>query len=308
MQSLRLSSLVVLAAASAVLSAPAARAQSVITQWNFNNDGNGTVAAPDNSPAPNTGSGTAVSLGMTNSYTYTKSANSGTGSVTSDDILPTAGTANASFSESLWRIRGASGTGSTGNTSLINGWNLSAPEYSQGVEFDVSTLGFTNITVGYDWYSTTQGVRDLQEQYNLNISNTSGWININPLQVATSNDYFGGAGATTPTNSISFTAITGANDDPNFGIRLVSAHDPTYTGTGAPNYTAAALTNGSAALYNNNSGNWRFGNITFEGTPDVVSVPEPGTTALLAGAMALGAVVVYRRRPAKSNQPAPTRA
>ncbi len=311
MKSLRLSSLVILTAACAVLTAPATRAQSIFTQWNFNLDGNGTVAAPDNSPAPNIGNGTANSLGMTNSYTYIKGNTTGTGSVTSDDILPTAGTGNASFSESLWRIRGASSNTSTGTTGDINGWNLSAPEYTQGVEFDVSTFDYTNITVGFDWYSTTQGVRDLQEQYNLNISNTSGWININPLQVATANDYEGGASVSSPTNTISFANITGVNNDPTFGIRLVSAYDPQYTGTGSPTYTAANLTNGttgSPVIYNDNSGNWRFGNITFSGTPDVVSVPEPGMTALLAGAMALGVVLEHRRRQAKGTPPAPNQA
>ncbi len=289
---LRLHSRIIFATACAVLTATTARAQSLITQWNFGTST--TVAAPANSPAPTTGNGTAVSLGMTNNYTYTSGAKSGTNSVTSDDILPTAGTANASFTESLWRIRGGNVTGQpSGNTTgnlAVNGWNLSAPQYTQGVEFDVSTANFTNITVGFDWYSTTQGVRDLQEQYTLNGST---WINIGALQVATANDYFGGGSATEPTNTISFSGISGANNDPTFGVRLVSAFDPTYTGTGSPTYTAAALVNGSAVIYNNNSGNWRFGNITFDGSPS--AVPEPGTTALLMGLTCLGLVWVARR-------------
>jgi hypothetical protein len=261
----------------------------VITQWDFNS----VVAAPDNSPAPTTGSGAAVSLGMTNGYTYTSGSKTGTGSVTSDDILSSPGVANPSFVEDTWRIRGASGAGSTGTASVINGWNTAAPEYTQGAEFDVSTVGYQDITVGFDWYCTTQGVRDLQEQYNLNISNPSGWTNINSPQVAVANDF---DATSSPTNTIDLSAISGASNDANFGIRLVSAFDPTYTGAGSPTYTAASSTGGASSndtVYNNNSGNWRFGDITFSGTP--VSVPEPSSIALLFMGAA-GLITCIRRK------------
>jgi hypothetical protein len=219
---------------------------------------------------------------MTNSYTY---ASNGPGAVTSDDIVSTPGTAHPSFAEDTWRIRGAS----TGN-----GWNLSAPEYTQGVEFDVSTLGFQNISVSFDWYSTTQGVRDLQEQYNLNIGNTSTWINIGAPLVATSNDYYGGVAAG-PTNTINFFSITGVNNDSSFGVRLVSAYDPAF---GNNTYSSAASNNTTQTVYNNSSGNWRFGNITITGTSASIAVPEPATTGILTGAMALlvGAIAAKRRR------------
>ena len=292
MKSLRFASLVVFAAVCALLGTTPAFAQSVITQWKFT----ATAAAPDNSPAPTTGSGTATVLGMTNSYTYSNGTATATNAGASADVALTNGTAHSTFSEDLWRIRGApitngSGPGNTTgtNNALANGWNLSAPQYSQGVEFDLSTAGFANITASFDWYATTQGVRDLQEQYSLDGAT---WTNLGSPLVATSNDYFGAA-ASGPTNTISFAAIPGANNDPTFGIRLVSAYDPTYNGTGSPTYTAAALTNGSAVIYNNNSGNWRFGNITFTGTAS--AVPEPGTAALMMGLSCLGLVYLFRR-------------
>jgi hypothetical protein len=275
-----------LASVCAIRTVPAAHAQTVITQWNFT----APVSAPDNSPAPTFGNGTATMLGMTNSYTYTNAtgnlATEGVGSVASGDILSTPGVANTSEVEDLWRIRGAKGTGDTGSAN--NGWNLSAPEYSQGVEFDVSTLGFQNISVSFDWYSTTQGVRTLQEQYTLNGST---WLNINAPLEAVSNDYFG---TTSPTNTINFSSITGANDDAEFGIRLVSAYDPAFGNT---TYSSAASSNTTQTIYNNNSGNWRFGNITVAGS--AISVPEPATSALFTGAFALllGFFAAYRRKP-----------
>jgi len=269
-----------------------AKAQ-IITQWNFTS----TASAPDNSPTPTTGSGTAVSLGMTNTYTYAGTAL--TNSVTSDDILSSPGVANPSFVEDTWRIRGAyveNGTAPNNVASTkanaganVNGWNLSAPQYSQGAEFDVSTVGFSNISVSFDWYSTNQGIRDLQEQYTLNGTT---WININPLQIAVPNDF---DSASNPTNTIKLSGVSGASNDANFGIRLVSAYDPTFTSTGSPTYTSASLGAGNVPVqYNNNSGNWRFGDITFSGTQ---SVPEPSTYALmLAGFAMLMAISKFRRR------------
>ena len=93
----------------------------VIAEWSFP----ATASSPDNSLAPTFGSGSAVTLGMTNSYNG--------GNVASDDVVLTAGTANAAFSENTWRIRG------TAN----NGWATAAAgaaQYTQGIEFDTSTV------------------------------------------------------------------------------------------------------------------------------------------------------------------------
>ena len=79
--------------------------------------------------------------------------------------------------------------------------------------------------------------------------------------VATPNDFYGGPNPQTITVNLS--SITGTNSDPNFGIRLVSAFDD----TGNKNdYVSATLNGGLTQLYNNSSGNWRLGNLTFLGT------------------------------------------
>ena len=102
-----------------------------ITQWSFP----ATVAPPDNSPPPSTGTGTAITLGMgTGSNGYTGH----TTDVASDDVLSSPGVANPAFAEQTWRIRG------TPN----NGWAThaaGAAQYVQGIELDASTVGYSNI-------------------------------------------------------------------------------------------------------------------------------------------------------------------
>ena len=99
---------------------------------------------------------------MTNDYN--------SGNATSDDVLSTSGTANPNFTEDTWRIRGV----------INNGWASAAAgaaEYSQGIEVDTSTVGYANIVFSFDWYSTSDGIRDLQVQYNTDTANAAGWTN-----------------------------------------------------------------------------------------------------------------------------------
>src|SRR5436190_18210477 len=77
----------------------------IITQWSFNStsaaliNSNSNYGAnysnpgTPNSPLPSTGSGTAITLGMTNPYNG--------GSIAADDITNSSGTANPTVSEHL---------------------------------------------------------------------------------------------------------------------------------------------------------------------------------------------------------------
>lgn len=307
----------VIAAAVALSLGGRALAQETITEWNF--AATNTANVPN--PAPSMGSGTLGSLGMTNNYLYSTAGTntyvlpgtaggpnivnnpgtiSGTGATAFTDINSSTGVANPSFTENTWRDRGTKQGGNAGSAN--NGWNLAAPEYTQGLEFDVPTTGFQGINVSFDWYSTTQGIRDMQPQYNLNVSNSAGWTNIGPQLIAVSNDFYG---TSTPTNTLDLSSISGANNDPEFGIRLVSAYDqdPTFVAsqealsgaTASYAYASAALNSGGLVqIYNNNSGNWRFDNIAVSGTP--LATPEPSTLALLAVGGIVGVVGLARRR------------
>jgi len=241
----------------------AAHAQT-IASWNFS----AAQAAPISTLSATTGIGTLNLIGF--------GFSSGT---PSGDVVSTPGTATPSFSEYLLRVRNASG-----------GWSLGAPEYSQGLELDASTVGFQNIDFSFDWYSTTQGIRDLQVQYNLNTANSAGWTAIGGTTsantfIATPNDYYNAA--TPPgTISIDLSSIAGANNDPNFGVRLVSAFDSTGH---EPSYASATLASGVTQPYNGTSGNWRFGNLDFTGT----AVPEPSSMALVG--VGVASLLAYRR-------------
>ncbi len=259
---------------------------SVITSWSFSAPASPVVV----NPAPAIGSGTAKPLGMVNQYSYAGTV--ATNSVDNEDVVGS----GTLYVANAWRIRGKyqfTGTypndGTATSPGNVNGWNLNAPQYTQGAEFDVNTVGYQNITVGFDWFATSNGIRTLQEQYS---TDGSTWTNIGGVLQATANDFYGGAshGAT-----IDLSAIPGAANNPAFGIRLVSAYDPDYTGAGAPTYTSATLSAGTPVVYGNNSGNWRFTNVTISGDtipfapsislqPSATQVSPGGTASFVAAA------------------------
>jgi hypothetical protein len=253
---------------------------SLFAGWDFNNDSNTSVTfknitgSPkfkiDNSPAPSIGAGIATPLGMTNNYTFSTSPVT-VGSNAGADITATEGSTdpNSDFNSNSWRVRGLNNT--AGPAGEGNGWNTAAPQYSQGAEFDVPTTGHYHVVMQYDWYVTAQGFRDLQAQCNTNIANANGWKNAGPLQVTPD----GGGFVNQITLDFDALGVCSADNNPNFGVRLVGAYDPTYTGPGAPTYTGASLTNGQPTVYNNNSGNWRFDEVNFFGnnSPNITTSP-----------------------------------
>lgn len=263
----------------------------IITEWNF---GSLVAVSPDNTPAPTTGSGTASSLGMTNSYTYTTSgATTGVGSVTLDDVTndSVSGTKNGSTlgNGNVWRIRGAAGTGTTGTTN--NGWNNSAPQYSQGSQWNVSTAGYNGVSLSFNWAATTQGIGNLQVQYT---TDQSTWANIGSVLSATvDNNTIGTAGSGFQTDTVNLASISGVSNDSLFGIRLVAAYDPSLAG-GTEYASATSVLAGAPVQYNNNSGNWRIADVSISGSP-ASPVPLPATAwLLLSGVGGLGTLARKR--------------
>jgi hypothetical protein len=271
----------------------------IIAGWNFNSL-TGTQLAPAASTNNSAGTPSAKSLGMTNSYTYSTTPPT-TGSVDGSNVTKTtlssdqSGTATGNVgpnNNEAWRVVGAGGT--SGVSGAGNGWNLAAPPCTQGAEFDINTTGFHYIIFQYDWYTTNQGVRDLQALYT---TDGSTWTPVGPIQVS------GGGSAFNNQITINFHAlgITSVENNPHFGVRLVSVYDPDFVGSPAYSipvggnvcsagatgtYTAASLaTNNQPVVYNNNSGNWRFDEVNVLGTTNntnpLTSDPIVNTTGLV---------------------------
>ena len=178
-----------------------------VTQWNFNSP------TPDN----NTGTGTtAPSVGV------------GTASLVG-------GVTSPSFN---------SGVGSSDPAANDNsGWQtttyaaLSTGDKTRGVQFSVSTVGYQGISIKYDLRHSNTSSRYEALQYTLN---GSSWID-----AAT---FDGNAGDTWFNNrSFNLSSITGADNNANFGFRVLATFAPSTS-----NY-AASSTTGTYAT----SGTWR---------------------------------------------------
>jgi hypothetical protein len=260
-----------------------------IADWTFETN----AIAVNNSPSPTTGSGTASALSMGIYPTPSDGTNT-------DDVLQgvtgdTGVNAVADLTE-IWRIRAQGGSG----TLAANGWSSAAPIGTQGAQFAVSTLGYSNITVSFDWYATTQGEGNMQLQYT---SDGSTWNNVkltlggsdaglvlsnNTTSANTVNGWFvsdsilngvAGAGQDWFTGLTATITDPAAGNDTNFAIRIVNAS------TGVDDVS----TQGKAL--NNSSGNWRLDNVDITG----LAVPEPSTVAMV-GLGLLGMLTLRRRR------------
>lgn len=180
-------------------------AQTVITQWNFNNS----------DLTASTGTGTIGALVV-----------STTGYATGNDV--TVGTTDKALNLSGFP---ADGTGSG----------------TAGVVANVSTVGFSNITVKYDRKGSNTASKWEQFEYTVDGTN---WIILGDNAGSTTNVATGTLWPTT-----TYTIPATANNNANFAFRMTSIFAPT---------TSAYAAIGATSTYGV-GGTWRFDNVTVTG-------------------------------------------
>lgn len=248
----------------------------IITQWNFNGTSATTIPGGTASPTPSTGSGTASLIGGT----------------------------TASYASGI-----ASGGSSDPVTTSPNnfGWGTttypaaSAANETAGVQFLVSTVGYQSITLSWDqrhsnsasrfwaFYYTLDGGTNWT-RLNVDASNASAGATPAAGAPASAAGLFGGNGTFSAFDgtvtgagddwfngrSVNLSAIPGADNNANFGFRIVSSF-----GSGTAYASSSGVAYGAG-------GTSRFDMVTVNGTV----IPTPAAAALLG----LGGLAAARRR------------
>lgn len=143
--------------------------------------------------------------------------------------------------------------------------NPGASNESSGVQYNASTVGSQNILFTWDQRWSNTATNTVRLQYTLDGTT---WTN---FTMTSSNTTFcngsidngrfqnNGVGDQFRRISVDFSSITGANNNANFGVRILAAYyqsTPEFRQTATPASIATA-------------GTWRFDNVSFQGLADV---------------------------------------
>lgn len=177
-------------ALAALLAAPAAQAQAVVTQWNFNS------ATPDN----NTATGT---------------------------VLPSVGTGTANLvGGTTATFASGTATGGSSDPALVDnsGWNLSTfpaqgtGNLTAGAQFAVSTLGLSDVVVSWDQRHSNTASAFVQFQYSVDGNSFTSFGS--PFQATAGDAWFNG-------RSVNLSGLAGVDNNASFAFRIVSSFAPT---------------------------------------------------------------------------------
>lgn len=143
--------------------------------------------------------------------------------------------------------------------------NPGATNESSGVQYNTSTVGFQNILFTWDQRWSNTATNTVRVQYTLDGTT---WTNFTMTSTNTTfcngsidNGRFqnNGVGDQYRRISVDFSAITGANNNANFGVRILAAYYQTtaeFRQTATPTLIATA-------------GTWRFDNVSIQGRANV---------------------------------------
>jgi hypothetical protein len=218
-------------------------AQQTITEWTFAGTNNTTIDGGIASPEPAVGTGTATLLGGT----------------TATLAGGTSGTCNTS-----------DGSGCGWNTATYAA--QSAENGIRGVQFAASTSGYENIVLTFAHRASGTASRYARLDYSLD--GGTNWIT----------NFWTNTGGLSPSDNfysftVDFTSISGANDNPNFVVRIVSIFAPcdfvqntTLSYSANQAYMRANVEAQCQPHTTTNTGNyatsgtWRFDDVKFVGT------------------------------------------
>jgi hypothetical protein len=218
-------------------------AQTIFTSWTFD-----PVQGTFTNPTPNFGSGVAAIVNLVTPLTAT----------------------------------GFSSTTGCGSANSGLGWqhqpfNPGATNEVNGVQFNSGTVGYTSIIFSWDQRFSGTAPNTVRLQYT---TNGSTWTNFTMTGANTticagsingSGCYETNAGNSYRRVRVDMSSIVAANNNPNFGIRLLASY---YQSTGqyrqSSTPTAIASTTGA----------WRFDNVNFLGTPTTSGAIISGSTTI----------------------------
>lgn len=237
----------------AVLAAGVPARADIITQWNFN-------STPSDA--------------MLDTGTLNPSIGAGTAWIVTGGNAEDPDTTSVDNTFASAETGGGSSEGTTGDNTAWQRRSFADPntgDKTEGVQFSVSTVGFENISLSWDQFNSNEAARHLQVQYT---TDGSAWTDLSGLISLTEGlEWFNGSSA-------SLSTISAADDNANFGVRLLATFAPSTT-----NYAATK----NSSTYSSGGG-WRFDMVTVSGT----AVPE-ASAFLFTGAAATALGLTLRR-------------
>ena len=217
-------------------------AKAQIASWNFE-----PFQGSNTNPTPNIGSGSSAII------------NAGGGTI---------------GSAGNWQATGMAGSGcGSQNGSVawaLNPFDPGSTNESNGARFSTSTSGYQNITLTWDQRFSNTAANTVRLQYTTNGSTWNNFVmtGANTTLCAGSINANGcfenNAGDVYRRVAVDFTSITAANNNPNFGVRMVASYYQS---------TTEFRQSGSPGSVANPAGTWRFDNVTISGVP--ITVPNP---------------------------------
>lgn len=226
-------------------------AQAVFTSWTFD-----PVQGSITNPTPNFGAGTS---GVVNLATTP---------LTTNGISSTTGCGSATSGISAWQH---------------NNLNPGASNEVNGVQFNSSTTGYSNIIFSWDQRFSPTSANTVRLQYT---TNGSTWTNF--IMTGANTTICAGsinANGCFETNignlyrrvRVDLSSIVAANNNPNFGVRILASQ---YQATGEYRQSSAPASLASP------TGAWRFDNVNFLGTPTAAGAVISGSTTICPAASA----------------------